>query len=326
MNINLDGTRKYFGIAVLAAAAALVGPLVGSDAPRQAQLKESFRLEMLQLINRDRVAAGLHPVELDTSYNDFVDEYCAVQIRNRTTGHFTLDGFPPYLRYSLAGGNDGVSENAAAWSANYRFPASSVLDMIRKSQASMLSERAPHDGHRRTLLDPDATHVALGLAWEGGEFRLVQEFLRRYVTLTREVPRSAKIDDRILIEGRPLPGVRVEAVSVHHEPMPVAMSRQLANAIENYGLPKARRDYYVEKVAPRQTSSRVSLARAAERNETIKIADDGSFSFVPPFKDGPGLYTVVLWVTRGGNPISATNITIQVDGTSSTSFPPLGTR
>jgi hypothetical protein len=312
---------------VLAAAAALVGPLVGGGAP-QTQLKESFRQEMLQLINRDRVAHGLRPVALDPSLNSFVDEYCARQIRNRTTGHFTLDGQPPYLRYSLAGGTDGVSENAAAWSANYRFPNSSILDMIRKSQSSMLSERPPHDGHRRTLLDPDATHVALGLAWEGGEFRLVQEFLRRYVTLTRPVPRTARTDDRVVIEGRPLnSSIRVEAVSLHHEDFPEPMSRELANAIDTYGLPKTRRDFYVEKAKEaRSSSARGSLARAAERSDAVKVAEDGSFSFATPFKDGPGLYTVVIWVSQNGKSVSASNISIEVTGGRQASYPPLGTR
>ena len=33
----------------------------------------------------------------------------------------------------------------------------------------------------RTILDPYATHVGIGVAWEGGEFRITQEFIRRYV-------------------------------------------------------------------------------------------------------------------------------------------------
>lgn len=326
MRLNFDGSRKYFSIALLAVGAAVIGPTVRADKPNT-QLKESFRVEMLNLINRDRGAAGLAPVMLDDTMSAYADAYCEKQIENKTTGHFTLDGLAPYMRYSLAGGNDGLSENAAAWSANYRFPESSIIDMIRKSEASMLSERPPHDGHRRTLLDPDATHVAVGLAWDGGEFRMVQEFTRRYVSWSRPLPRVARLDDRIVGEGRPLPGARVEAVSVHFEPAPQPMSRQLANAIETYGLPKNRRDYYViSNRLQRTSSSRASLARAAERVEAVRVASDGSFSFTVPFEDGPGIYTVVVWVSRGGSAIAASNVSIQVDGGAVAAAPMLGTR
>src|ERR1044071_2175011 len=48
---------------------------------------------------------------------------------------------------------------------------------------------APNDGHKKTILDPHATHVGIGVAWEGGEFRLVHEFVRRYVSWKRPPPR-----------------------------------------------------------------------------------------------------------------------------------------
>ena len=50
--------------------------------------------------------------------------------------------------------------------------------MTRQSQHAMMIEKPPHDGHRRTILDPHATHVGIGLAWEKGEFRIAQEFVR----------------------------------------------------------------------------------------------------------------------------------------------------
>ena len=72
----------------------------------------------------------------------------------------------------------GDHEFAAAWSAGYNFDAKALYEMMRSAEDSMMREVQPHDGHRTTILDPYATHVAIGLAWEGGEFRITQEFIR----------------------------------------------------------------------------------------------------------------------------------------------------
>src|SRR5207247_11091047 len=70
----------------------------------------TLRDELLRLINRDRKQFGLSAVQLDPFASVIADNYCNLQIRNGTSGHFTVDGQAPYMRYSFAGGNDVVSE------------------------------------------------------------------------------------------------------------------------------------------------------------------------------------------------------------------------
>ena len=297
---------------------ALATPLVQGEGPVD-ETRFSLRHEMLRMINHDRKAHGLAPVELDPEVSVLADAYCGRQIRNGTTGHFTIDGQAPYMRYSFAGGNDGVSENAAAWSANYRFSDRALYEMMRRSEETMMAEAAPHDGHRRTILDPYATHVGIGLAWEGGEFRLTQEFVRRYVSWSRPLPRAAAPAEPVIGMGRPLKGYRVEAISVHHEPIPQSISPITANLISNYSLPDKRRDYLPRlRSYYRREGSIVREVREEYtdgRHGDFPIAGDGSFTFTVPFVDGPGVYTVVVWVTKPGDKtaIAASNISIRVD-------------
>ncbi len=282
-------------------------PFAQGEAPLD-ETRFTLREEFLRLINRDRKQFGLGPVLLDAFASSIADAYCRQQIRNGTSGHFTTDGQAPYMRYSFAGGNDGVSENAAAWSANYNFSDRALYEMVRRSQDAMMREVTPHDGHRRTILDPYATHVGIGLAWERGEFRLAQEFIRRYVDWTRPLPRSASADDRILCSGRPAAGYSVEAITVHHEPLPQPIAAVTANAITNYGLPDARRDY-----RPRLRTHLRELYSDGRRGD-FPVADDGSFSLVVPLADGAGVYTVVVWVRAHGarEAIVASNVSIRV--------------
>lgn len=281
------------------------------------ELRVSFKQDLVQRINRDRASAGLRPVEFDPQSSVVADEYCERQIREGTTGHFSLDGHAPYVRYSQAGGNDGVSENAAAWSANYTFSESTIPDLISRSQEVMLQEKPPHDGHRRTILDPAATHVGIGLAWRGGEFRLTEEFLRRYVHWDNSLPRIASVHERVVCSGRPVAGYRIVAASVHHEDFPERISAVVANQIAMYSLPSTRRDYLPQQRNLSDSATRLArfVASRAGTPGDLVLQKNGYFSFVMPFYQGAGLYTVVLWVKplSGGSAISASNVSIRVD-------------
>jgi uncharacterized protein YkwD len=269
--------------------ALLATPLAqGRPAPRE--IRDSLRLTHLQHINRERAQLGLQAVRLDSFASLLADRYCQQQIRERTTGHFLTDGQPPYMRYSMAGGSDGISENAAAWSANYRFSDAMLPDLMHQSLTAMLAEVPPQDGHRRAILDPHATHVGIGLAWDDGEFRLAQVFVRRYVEWEGVLARDATTADRIVLRGRPKNGYVTEAISVHFEPHPRPISAAAANRIPSYSLPSSRRDY-----RPRP-------------------AKDGRFSFPVPFPQGAGVYTVVAWVRPAGGSalVAASNISIRV--------------
>ncbi|HEY0371377.1 MAG TPA: CAP domain-containing protein [Thermoanaerobaculia bacterium] len=295
--------RFLLALAVIAFAT----PIAHSDVD---VTRTTLREHVLKLINRDRALYKLPPVELDLEVSALGDEYCRTQIRNGTTGHFTTDGIAPYARFSLAGFNDAVSENAAAWSASYRFTDRALYEMARRSQDAMMAEMAPNDGHRRTMLDPHATHVGIGMAWERGEFRLVQEFVRRYIDWTRPLPRAALLGQPVITSGRTLPGVTVEGITVHHEPLPQPLSAHVASAISTYGLPTKRREY-----APRVARNTGPLAVAMRGDFSLR--PDGAFSFTVPFPDGPGLYTVVVWVKKDGDATAfpASNVSIRVEGT-----------
>lgn len=305
---------KRILIALLALLTTFGATLAQGEGPAD-EARMTLRAELLRLINKDRRMFGLQPVELDAEVSAIADAYCRTQIRNGTTGHFTTDGAAPYMRYSFAGGNDGVSENAAAWSANYRIDERSLLDMVRRSDAAMMAEVAPHDGHRRTILDPAATHVGIGLAWERGELRMTEEFVRRYVDWSRTLPRTATTAERALCSGKPVDGYEIEAITVHHEPLPQPMSARVANSIETYSLPDARREY-LPRLAPARIGDHwVSTEYTNGSKGDFQVSRDGSFAFAVPFPDGPGVYTVVVWVRAHGakESIPASNVSIRVD-------------
>lgn len=306
-------------MALMVAALIAGAPLAQGEGPSD-ETRTTLRFEILRQINRDRAALGLGAVVLDGELSALSDVYCRRQIRSGTTGHFTIDGLTPYMRYSFAGVNDGVSENAAAWSASYTFTDRALYDMARRSQEAMMAEKPPHDGHRKTILDPHATHVGIGLAWEKGEFRIVQNFVRRYITWTRPLPRAAGPGEPVSLAAKSIAGYRIEAISVHHEPIPEEMPPHVANAMSSYRLPDNRIDYLPRLrsyIRPRHDGT-FNLVREEYRDGRrgdFTVSGDGNFNFTVPLREGPGVYTVVVWVTRKGEttPIGASNVSIRVD-------------
>lgn len=303
--------------AVAVAIVLLASPVAHSEVE---ETRTTLREHVLKLINKDRQLYGLPPVQLDLAASAIGDAYCLEQIRTGTNGHYGTDGLSPYMRYSLAGGNDGVSENAAAWSATYAFSERALYEMARRSQDAMMAEMPPKDGHKKTILDPHATHVGIGLAWHRGEFRLVHEFVRRHVEWTRVLPRRAHTGEMPVIAGKPLNGVTVEAITVHREAMPETMPAHVANAIENYSLPSARKEYLprLRQDYTRHPNGTIEMVRREYANGhrgDFYVGRNGEFSFPVPFTEGAGLYTVVVWVKRPGYefPVAASNVSIRVE-------------
>lgn len=306
----------------------LAAPLAQGEGPLD-ETRFTLREELLRLINRDRRQFGLEAVQLDAFATTVADEFCKQQIRERVSGHFSLDGQTPYMRYSFAGGNDGISENTAAWSAPYGFGARALYEMLRRSQEEMMNEVPPHDGHRRAILDPNATHVGIGIAWERGEFRIAEEFVRRYVTWGKAIPRTASLTERVLCTGRPTAGYKVEAITVHHEPHPEPMSANLANKIETYNLPDQRREYLPRLAGPykrfvAEGVEEVTPMYRDGRRGDFAVSEDGVFSLHVPFNEGPGVYTIVVWVRKNGAPetdtIPASNVSVRVEGVARVSY------
>src|SRR5258708_17415510 len=137
--------RLLAALALFLTAAAATPGVQGEDPAEETRM--TLRASMLRLINRDRKQFGFKPVELELRASTLADLYCRAQIRNRTTGHFTLDGMAPYMRYSFAGGHAPPSEHAAARSAGYNFNANALYQNVPSAPGSVRRERGAPHGH-----------------------------------------------------------------------------------------------------------------------------------------------------------------------------------
>ena len=135
---------------------------------------------MLELINKERVKAGVRPVTLGD--NIAAQLQAESSIANCFSSHWGVDGLKPYMRYSLAGGYQSNGENGSG--LDYCIKASDgyrSLDSIEAEILEMMEGWMNSPGHRRNILDKWHKKVNIGLAWDKYNIAGYQHFEGGYV-------------------------------------------------------------------------------------------------------------------------------------------------
>lgn len=217
------------------------------------------KLDLLQVINRQREEAGVPPVQLDAPSSYAADLHCREMLARGFHAHLDPRGLAPYHRLVLAGVTDYVVENLIttpdADEPRRRSP-DFVLSAVLAAHHQLMHAGSESDGsgggqdggggggvgsaQRTNVLDPQHTHVGLGLAFgRYGGVRLAEEFLNRYVAFDALPRNIAPPITAVTVTGRVVrSGYRPVYCGVYHQPLPVPHSPDELNASEGTtGLP-----------------------------------------------------------------------------------------
>ena len=197
-----------------------------SPALRHLELKQY----MLELINEERVAAGLNPVVLGD--NIAAQLHAESSLENCFSGHWGIDGLKPYMRYTLAGGYQSNGENGRG--LDYCIKASdgySPIGNVKWDVRDAVEGWMDSPGHRRNILRSKHKRVNIGLAWNRYNFGAIQHFEGDYV----EYDNQPTINGRILtLSGSVRNGAKFSfeddlGVQIYYDPPPHPLTRgQLA--------------------------------------------------------------------------------------------------
>jgi uncharacterized protein YkwD len=258
---------------------------------------DPVKSSILARINRNRAAAGVAPVAWDEAASRVADAFCRQQVREATNGHFLTDGVPPYARTAFSGVFGAQAENSVSWTTTAKSFSDSPAELARLGHDGMMAERPPADGHRRTILDPESTHVGVGWALGEGRFQMAEEFVTR--TLER-LTLSLRDPARLVLhfEGRVVQNQGLEFVTIAREPPPSPLTPEQASGRSSYSYPQPALAYVGEGTTDMRVSGVDTQARI--RNYSNR---EFSFIFAP---DKPGLYTFVFYTApRASEPSRA---------------------
>lgn len=279
--------------------------------PNQTKDIEKFaelRANLLQMVNEERAVAKVQPLKMDELATRVATEHANEMALHEFASHWGRDGLKPYHRYSFAGGTDATEENVSAadntWSNN--------MGLLKQDTAylhvRLYQEKPPNDGHRKTILAPQHTHVGFGIAVEKLRLRMVELFVARYVEV-KDVPRAAKPKTVVAFAGKILKRDHsLNHVEVFYEPLPKAPELSWLNEPRSYQLPSSSRVFRPKVMPPYMYTDRTRGDVDVDLNGNFRVP-------VTLFSDKPGIYTLVAWLkpNRSGKAFPATEVCIRAE-------------
>jgi cysteine-rich secretory family protein len=258
---------------------------------------------VLDLVNRDRGAAGLDPVEYDETAQRAAQRHADDMAHLGYTAHWGSDGSVPEERYTQAGGVHFVQENAAcffdgqerALDPEARF-SSALLEQI---EAAFIDERPPHDGHRKNILKSTHTGLGIGLAQPSAIAQpcMAQEFVDvrgEYAAL----PAAARVGSTVHVAGEVAEPVTFGGVGLSRIEPRQPLGVKHLNATSSYLIPAPFQTFFpAGYVTPRP------------------VAVEGRrFSIDLPLSDRkrPGRYGVSIWGSYPGNEKELVMVSLRV--------------
>lgn len=140
----------------------------------------------LALINQDRSAAGLGPVSMSAVASG--QQHADSMAYFGYFSHWDVQGYKPYMRYTLLGGTGSVEENVAlsyCTSSGVAAPCTqrTVESAINASEWMMMNNDTVccSNGHRQNILGPLHNMVSIGIAYNATAVFLVEDFEDSYI-------------------------------------------------------------------------------------------------------------------------------------------------
>ncbi len=277
----------------------------------QADLEQAFaeiRANLLEMVNEERAVEKVPAVAMDELATQVATKHAVDMATAQFVSHWGRDGLKPYHRYSFAGGTDATQENISAADNTWSMKLKDLKQDTAYLHVRLYQEKPPNDGHRKTILAPQHTHVGFGIAIDHLRLRLVELFVARYLRVG-PVRRSAKAGTEILFSAKMLDRrYEVSHVEVCYEPIPEAPGLSWLQQPRSYSVP-ADCKVLRPRVPPPFTYS--DGARGV-----IDAFPNGSISFpIKLFKPAPGIYTVVMWIKheRSDNAFPASEVCIKAE-------------
>jgi uncharacterized protein YkwD len=259
-----------------------------SDDDLENTIKE-IRANLLEMINEERAVAKVPPVQLDELATQVATKHGVDMAVGEYASHWGRDGLKPYQRYSFAGGTEANEENISAADNTWSLKIKDLRQDTAYLHLRLYQEKPPNDGHRKTILAPQHTHVGIGLAVQNLRLRLVELFVGKYVEV-RPVRRQSKPGAQFYFSGKMLrKGYELHHVEVFYEPTPAPPEISWLRQPRTYSLPEESQ-ILRPKVAP-------PFIYGDGNAGQVDIAINGSFRApVRLYKAKPGIYTVVAYL------------------------------
>ena len=295
--------------------------------PKPPSTKEELYQYALQVINKDRKSHGVAPVILsDTpSAQNHADD----MLNAKYFSHWNTNGVKPYVTYTKLGGKGDVAENisyveAHCLSGNCYFNSFDPFKQINDSEYRMMYDDAKSNwGHRDNIIDPNHTHVNLGISYDNERFYFVENFENNIVNWDN----MQMIGNQLHLVGEIPSGYSVQQIEIFSDPSPKVLNGQDLDSLAPYNaghydqgdfagiiVPQLGAGYYYPECAKGKTTISSSTGQQCIDYTTfVNTSSNGIDISVDVSKwMGSGLHTIYVDLKKpNGEQVGATSLTLE---------------
>ena len=272
-------------------------PAFGEAGPTAADV-ENARRQVEERINHARGELGLAPLERDARLELVGDAAAATLLEEGLVGHVSRDGALPFVRWALAGGSGFHRENAASLETTSSLAGRRLGEVLVGLTDGMLAEQPPHDGHRRALLDPTATHLGVGVAESDGRLRMNHQIATLVVRRWEPPPVATAPGSWVRLQGCLPSSWRAVGLQIGRQELPAISALPEVPVVLEFGYPPQ-----VAMLTARAAGSPVS-------GQSLVVDEDNRFSAVWQVSAEEGVEVAVLWVRPRGRSGSAIPVAV----------------
>ena len=139
----------------------------------------TLKLIQLQVINNNRKKRNIKGLSLNLLASRLANKITLEAAKQNYLSHWNLKGEKPYHRWGRLGQAYHIEENTYSYqeSKTLKNDYRQALKMMADGHRNFISEKAPYDGHKQTILREHHTSVGIGFNFYKNQFRYNEEFI-----------------------------------------------------------------------------------------------------------------------------------------------------
>jgi uncharacterized protein YkwD len=186
----------------------------------------------VSLINRDRANFSvstnvtLSPIASGQQHAYSMEE-------NGYFSHWDVQGYKPYMRYTILNGTGAVEENVAFEQSSY-YGAFTSLQAQENAISTLEHDMVYNDynccqnGHLLNIINPHHNRVSIGIMYGGSSFYFVEDFENYYFN-SLNTPIFNPSNENVVLQGSTITSLNPDSVTVWYDPLPTPINTSVLN-------------------------------------------------------------------------------------------------
>jgi uncharacterized protein YkwD len=189
----------------------------------------------LQQINSNRADFNVSAVSLSPILSG--QEHAYSMYENGYFSHWDVQGYKPYMRYSLLNGTGAVEENVAyestcSYCATFT-NAGAVEGAIHTLESDMIYNDSAccQNGHLLNIINPYHNRVSIGIMYDSTHVYFVEDFENYYINVTAPIFNASSGD--VTLRGNDTGGalsLNPNSVIINYDPTPMPLNASVLNS------------------------------------------------------------------------------------------------